>query len=75
MVLSTSIKARNASSLSNQNQGGGNAKAGLVPKATSAAGLIAFKVRHLPQPMSFMMLPLNNNVRKSRSIGMRFSER
>ena len=75
MVLSTSIKARNAASLSNQNQGGGSAKAGLVPKATSTAGLIAFNVRGLPRPMSFMMLPLTTTVRESRSIGMRFGER
>ena len=75
MVLSTSTKARNAASIANQSQGGGSKKAGLAPKATSTAGLIAFNVRRLPQPMSFMMLPLTTTVHQSRGLGMRFGER
>ena len=75
MVYSASKKSASIASITSQNQGGGNNKAGLVPKATSTAGLIAFNVRHLPQPMSVMMLPLTNTVVRSRSIGMRFGER
>ena len=75
MVLSTSTKARNAASIANQSQGGGSKKAGLTPKATSTAGLIAFNVRHLPQSMATMMLPLASTVRSSRGIGMRFNVR
>ena len=73
MVYSASKKSASISSITSQNQGGGNNKAGLVPKATSTAGLIAFNVRGVPQPMSFMMLPLTNTVRQSRGIGWRFS--
>ena len=74
MVLSTTAKAKSRAG-QNENQGGGNNKAGLAPKATSTAGLIAFNVRRLPQPMSFMMLPLTTTVHQSRGIGMRFGER
>ncbi len=72
MVLSTSTKARNAASISNQSQGGGSKKAGLVPKSTSTTGLIALNVRHLPQSMATMMLPLSSTTISSRGIGMRF---
>ena len=75
MVYSASKKSASISSISNESQGGGSKKAGLVPKATSTTGLIAFNVRHLPQPMSVMMLPLTSTTRSSRGIGMRFFER
>lgn len=71
MVLSTSSKARNAASISNQSQGGGSKKAGL-PRATNASAYQAFHEHGLPQTMATMMLPLASTVRPSRSIGMRF---
>ena len=74
MVLSTTAKAKSRAG-QNENQGGGNNKAGLVPKATSTAGLVAFNVRGLPQPVSFMMLPLSVTKSTGRGIGWRFSER
>ena len=75
MVYSASKKSASIASISNQSQGGGVKKAGLVPKATSTAGRIAINVRHLPQPMSLMMLPLSSTVRSNRGIGWRFLER
>lgn len=75
MVYSASTRSASISSITSQNQGGGNTKAGLVPKATSTAGLVAFNVRGLPQPMSFMMLPLSVTRSTGRGTGWRFSER
>jgi hypothetical protein len=75
MVLSTTKRTSSISSIVSQNQGGGDRKAGLVPKSTTTAGLIAFNVRHYPQPMSNMMLPLSTPVRNIRGIGWRFGER
>lgn len=74
MVLSTTSKASSAASLSNQSQGGGVKKAGL-PRATSVTAYLAFHERGLPQPMSFMMLPLSSTVKSNRGIGWRFFER
>ena len=72
MVLSTSSRSSHMASIVNQSQGGGSKKAGLVPKSTSNAGLIAFNIRHLPQSMATMMLPLSSTTIPSRGIGMRF---
>jgi hypothetical protein len=74
MVLSTTARAKSQAA-QNENQGGGSKKAGLVPKATSTAGLIAFNVRGLPRPMSFMMAPASVSRAAGRGIGWRFGER
>jgi hypothetical protein len=74
MVLSTSVKARSAASLANQNTGGGPKKAG-IPRANNVAMRNAFEERGLPQSMSFMMLPLSSTTRGSRGIGWKFFER
>ena len=73
MVYSSSWRSSYRDSNANKNQGGGSKKAGLVPIAKTAAVTIAYQVRHLPQPMSFMMLPLSSTVGRSRGIGMRFN--
>jgi hypothetical protein len=74
MVLSTTARAKSQAA-QNESQGGGSKKAGLVPKATSTAGLIAFNVRGLPRPMSFMMAPVSVSRAAGRGIGWRFGER
>ena len=73
MVYSASSRSSRMASITNQSQGGGSKKAGLVPIAKSASVMVAYQVRHLPQPMSFMMLPLSSTVGRSRGIGMRFN--
>ncbi len=74
MVLSSSAKTRSAASLANQNTGGGPKKAG-IPRAVNVAMRNAFEERGLPQPMSFMMLPLSSTTRSGRGIGWRFFEK
>jgi hypothetical protein len=73
MVLSTTSRAK-SSALKNQTQGGGDKKAG-IPRTTTAAGRVAFEEHGLPQPMSFMMLPLSVTRATGRGIGWRFGER
>jgi len=75
MVLSTTKRTSSIASITRQNQGGGERKAGLVPKSTTTAGYMAFRVRHYPQPMSVMMLPLSTPVRAIRGVGWRFFEK
>jgi hypothetical protein len=49
MVLSTTKKASSVASITNQNQGGGNAKAGLAPQVgRSAWTSIAFGANGIP---------------------------
>lgn len=73
MTISTTARAKSAA-LQNQNQGGGDKKAG-IPRVTSAAGRVGLEANGLPQPMSFMMLPLASTTRASRGIGWKFFER
>ena len=73
MVLSTTARAK-SSAMQNQNQGGGEKKAG-IPRAVNVAMRVAFEVNGLPQPMSTMMLPLSVSRATGRGIGMRFGER
>lgn len=69
VLMNGSKKARYQASIINQNQGGGPKKAGLVPTADiPVAVFVAYKNRHLPQPMSFMRLTVNPNVKPSRPI-------
>ena len=75
MVLSSSSRSASISSITAQYSGGGGKKAGGAPKSTSTAGLIAFRVRGVPQPLSFMKMPLVSTTRASRGIGWRFSQK
>jgi len=52
-----------------QNQGGGNKKAGLVPTmALTQASAIAYNVRHLPKSMAVMKITVFPNVKPSRPV-------
>ncbi len=73
MVLMNGAKrARYASSISNQNQGGGNKKAGQVPTGTlTEERWLAYRGAGLPRSNAFMSTTVNPNVRQSRPIGSR----
>lgn len=72
MVLSTTKRTSSVSSITNQNQGGGDKKAGLVPTETaSVATAISYKVKGLPKSLNVMTVTVNPNVRQSRPIGIR----
>ena len=72
MVLMNGAKrARYASSISNQNQGGGDKKAGRVPIALTEATNVAYVVNNLPRSNAVMSITANPNVRQSRPIGSR----
>lgn len=72
MVLSTTKRTSSVSSITNQNQGGGDKKAGLVPTETaSVAAAISYKVKGLPKSLNVMTVTVNPNVRQSRPIGIR----
>jgi len=73
MVLSTTSRAKSAAML-NQNQGGGDKKAGIA-RAVNVAMRVAFEARGEPQPMSFMMAPASVSRSTGRGIGWRFGER
>mgnify|MGYP001478327395 FL=1 len=65
-------RARYVSSITNQNQGGGMKKAGLVPTETaSVAQALSYRVRGLPLPMMRMKLTANPNVMQSRPTWVR----
>ena len=72
MVLSTTKKTSSISSITSQNQGGGDKKAGLVPTETaSVATAVGYNVRGLPKSLNMMTVTANPNVRQSRPIGIR----
>ena len=73
MTISTTARAK-SSAMQNQNQGGGDKKAGIA-RAVNVAMRIAFERRGLPQPMSFMMAPASVSRAAGRGIGWRFGER
>jgi hypothetical protein len=60
--------------MQNQNQGGGEKKAGIA-RAVNVAMRNAFEERGLPQSMSFMMAPASVSRATGRGIGWRFGER
>lgn len=73
MTISTTARAK-SSAMQNQNQGGGDKKAGIA-RAVNVAMRIAFEERGLPQSMSFMMAPASVSRATGRGIGWRFGER
>ena len=67
---SNSAKLTTSSARTNQNQGGGNKKAGLVPTAVMPTAVWrAYRAHAQPKPMSVMRMPLTTNVRPGRPIG------
>ena len=73
MPISTTARAKSRAA-QNENQGGGNKKAGSA-RAVNVAMRNAFEERGLPQPMSFMMAPASVSRATGRGIGWRFGER
>ena len=72
VLMSGSKKARYESSIVNQNQGGGNKKAGLVPTADiPVAAFIGYRNRGLPKTLYLMQITVNPNVQQSRPISGR----
>jgi hypothetical protein len=67
MVLYNAAKrARFAELTINQNQGGGNKKAGLIPSTgVSTASRIAYINRYQPKSLKVMQFTVNPNVRQS----------
>jgi len=70
-LMNASKRSRLASSISNQNQGGGDKKAGRVPNGLTEATNIAYAINGLPKSNAFMAITANPNVRPSRPIGSR----
>jgi len=73
--MNASSRSRNSAQTSNMSTVGGPKKAGLVPKATSAAITQAYRERGLPQLASVMATTLFPNVKPSRPISMKSSFR
>ena len=73
VLMNASSRSRNFVQDANRPSGGGNKKAGLVPKATSPAVTLAYRERGLPQLASVMETTLFPNVKASRPISMRSS--
>ena len=73
VLMNASSRSRNLVQDANRPSGGGNKKAGLVPKATSTAVTLAYRERGLPQLASVMETTLFPNVKASRPISMRSS--
>ena len=72
VLMNGSKKARYENSIVNQNQGGGDKKAGLPPTMRmTSAKWIGYKNRGYPKPMSIMKLPLVSTVRQTRPIQVR----
>ena len=70
--MNGSKKARYVNSIVNQNQGGGNKKAGLVPTMRMTSAMwIGLTNRGLPKSMNVMKLPLISTVKQSRPTQVR----
>ena len=69
MVYSQTKRTASISSIVNQDQGGGNKKAGLAyVVGRSAASFVA--LRDTKQPLSRWQMPLTSSVRPSRPVSM-----
>jgi len=72
VLMSGSKKARYEASISNQNQGGGPKKAGLVPTAdVPVAAFNGYRNRGLPKTLYLMQITAFPNVKPSRPISGR----
>ena len=70
MVLSGTKKTSSLSSIVNQNQGGGNKKAGL-PEQVGRTSLESIHMRKTSQRMAVLTMPLTTTTRISRPVGIR----
>ena len=70
MVLSGTKKTSSLSSIMNQNQGGGNKKAGL-PEQVGRTSWETVHMRKTSQRMSVLSMPWTTTTRVSRPIGIR----
>lgn len=70
MVLSGSNKTSSLSSITNQNQGGGDKKAGL-PEQVGRTAWESVHMRKTSQRMSLLSMPLTTTTRISRPVGIR----
>lgn len=71
-LMNAGARARHVSSITNQNQGGGSKKAGLVPTETaSVATASAYRIRGLPLPLVDMMKTRDPSVQQSRPVWVR----
>lgn len=69
VLMNASKKSRNLNSIVNQNQGGGDKKAGLAPSVMkTTASTIAFRNRGLPKSRLAMTITLFPKVHQSRPI-------
>ena len=72
VLMNAGKRSRYTDSIVNQNQGGGDKKAGLPPTMRmTSAKWIGYKNRGLPRSMAVMKLPLVSTVRQSRPIQVR----
>ena len=71
-LMNAGARARHVSSITNQNQGGGSKKAGLVPpEPASVAPATAYRIRGLPLPLVDMMKTRDPSVQQSRPVWVR----
>lgn len=70
MVLSGSNKTSSLSSITNQNQGGGDKKAGL-PEQVGRTAWESVHMRKTSQRMAVLSMPLTTTTRVSRPVGIR----
>jgi hypothetical protein len=70
VLMNAGNRARNMSSIVNQNQGGGSKKAGFPYEiGRTSWTTIAMNERGLPRTLDFMRRTVNPNVNQSRPIG------
>ena len=70
--MNGSNRVRSMASLTNQNQGGGPKKAGLVPtEAISTAQRETYAARGYLKPLSTMQFTMNPKVKQSRPVWVR----
>ena len=71
MVLSTTKRTAAVCSITNQNTGGGNKKAGFPPAIGVTTSMqLSLRDRHLPQTAKTLAITVNPKVSPSRPIGV-----
>lgn len=74
MVYSQTTRTASIASITNQNNGGGNKKAGL-PFVVGRDSATSIAFRNTSQNLNVLKYPLVSNVNVSRPIGLRFTMR
>lgn len=69
MVYSQTKRTASVASITNQNQGGGNKKAGF-PYLVARDSWTSVAFHRIPQKLSVLQMTMNPNVRPSRPIGV-----